>query len=54
MQLWTEKDEDRQTYKNITYIILFKTIKLRYNDIGYKDHPVITNTMNAFGWFQSS
>jgi len=28
------------------------TVKLGYNELGYNEHPVITNKMNSFGWFQ--
>jgi hypothetical protein len=29
------------------------TVKLGYNELGYNEHPVITNKMKSNGWFQS-
>jgi len=29
------------------------TVKLGYNELGYNEHPVITNKLNTFGWFRS-
>ena len=29
------------------------TVKLGYNELGYNEHPVITNKINTDGWFQS-
>ena len=27
--------------------------ELGYKELGYNEHPVITNKINTFGWFQS-
>ncbi len=29
------------------------TVKLGYNELGYNEHPVITNKKKSNGWFQS-
>ena len=29
------------------------TVKLGYNELGYNEHPVITNELNTIGWFKS-
>ncbi len=31
----------------------FYTVKLGYNELGYNEHPVITNKTKSNGWFQS-
>ncbi len=28
------------------------TVKLGYNELGYNEHPDITNKLNSFGWFE--
>ena len=29
------------------------TVKLGYNELGYNEHPVITNKLNTLGWYKS-
>ncbi len=37
-------------FLNILYIVY--TVKLGYNELGYNEHPDITNKLNSFGWFE--
>ncbi len=28
------------------------TLKLGYNELGYNEHPDVTNKLKSFGWFE--
>jgi hypothetical protein len=34
-----------------TFVEKVYTVKLGYNELGYNEHPVITNKMKSNGWF---
>ena len=36
-----------------TIIVSYRTVKLGYNELGYNEHPVITNKVKTLGWFGS-
>jgi len=53
---WRFNDKKFQVRSPLNSLRIYSfdyTVKLGYNELGYYEHPVITNEKNPGGWFQS-
>jgi len=39
--------------RKYSHFQIINTVKLGYNELGYNEHPVITNKLNILGWYRS-
>ncbi len=53
--LTKQKKQNKRHFDEINFVLQKSkhTVKLGYNELGYNEHPVITNKIKSNGWFQS-